>query len=306
MGLFERLISFYMIGLLVAQLHYLANNFTLFQFEKSTLIFLVSFILVDFSWYVYHYLGHKISIVWGVHLIHHIPEDFNLSVAFVNSPIGTIIRGGLYVILVVFGLPVEYVIISAYLKSAYQFFLHTELWSSIPILNYVLVMPNHHRVHHAKNEVYMDKNFGGVFIIWDKIFGTYQKEEEKPVYGITDSIIRKDFISVQLYYFKILAQNFKEFGFLVGLKMLFVNPDQQKYINESSAQDQDIIEEVLNHKSILIYGLVVLFLIIHFFIIKYSSSEIEAVFVVLGFMLILLINGKAIRSSLKGIQFGNK
>lgn len=306
MGLFERLISFYMIGLLVTQLHYLADHWVLIEMNSTLLVFLISFILVDLSWYIYHYLGHKVSVVWGVHLIHHIPEEFNLSVAFVNSPVGTIIRGGLYIALVLIGFPVEFVVTSAYLKSAYQFFLHTELWSSIPYFDQVFVMPKHHRVHHAKNDVYMDKNFGGVFIIWDRVFGTFQEETELPVYGITDSVIRKDFISVQLYYFRILLKNFKDFGLLTGLKMLLINPSNQKKLSENIDCNDEKQSKEINHNSLLIYSLVVLFLIIHFFIIQFSSSRIEALFVVLGFFLLLFINGKAIQSTFKEIQFKRK
>ena len=227
LGFFDRLMGLYLTErslILVEQV----VSWRLFPgIEKSIFAFVLAFIGVDFIWYLFHRMGHRVSLMWGIHLVHHQSDEYNLSVNFALSPLGFMVRSIMYSSLVFFGLPVEYVIMSGYLNAFYQYYLHTEFISTIPWLEHVLVMPDHHKVHHASNDVYLDKNYGGVFIFWDKLFGSFIAYDEKPDYGLTTELPQRDFINVQLFFFKKLYSNFRRYGLQRGLQLLWLGPEHQ-------------------------------------------------------------------------------
>lgn len=227
LGFFDRLLGLYLTERALLLVHE-ALNYRIFpSMEESWWVFALTFLAVDFIWYLFHLAGHRISLMWGIHLVHHQSEEYNLSVNFALSPLGFIVRSFMYSALVVIGMPVEFVIVSSYLNAFYQYYLHTEFIESIPVLERFLVMPAHHKVHHASNEQYLDKNYGGVFIFWDKLFGTYAPKVETPKYGLTTPLPHKDFINLQLFYFKKLLKNFKQFGWRKGFVLLFKGPEHQ-------------------------------------------------------------------------------
>jgi hypothetical protein len=223
--------------------------------------------------------------MWGIHLVHHHSEEFNLSVNFALSPLGFILRSFMYCVLVVFGLPVEYVILSSYLNAFYQYYLHTPFIKSIPILEKFLVMPAHHQVHHGSNEEYLDKNFGGVFIIWDRIFGTYQPLVKPVKYGLTSTLPHKDFVNLQLFYFKKLAVNFKTKGFKQGMRLLFVGPEHQ-------TPEVPSVLPVKSATSVskLILGIIV-YVIAYQTLIQIESFSWFLLVFMINFVAIMLING---------------
>ena len=133
----------------------------------------------------------------------------------------------MYSSLILLGFPIEFVVISIYLNAFYQFYLHTEFISSIPLLEKIFVMPDHHKVHHGSNPEYLDRNYGGVFIIWDKLFNTFAPLDKKPRYGLTNPMPHKDFLNIQLFFFKKLINNFQKFGIKRGFKLLFLGPEHQ-------------------------------------------------------------------------------
>lgn len=183
LGMIERLLALFFFYPFMEFLSPLYGD-PLFEMGKSGLTFIIGFILVDFAWYWFHFLAHKWNWLWLVHKAHHAPKSMDFSVAFVNHPIGTFLRGFIYLGIAKIGVPIEFVITAVYLKAFYQYFQHTELWNEIPVLSYVFVMPAHHRVHHSQNEIHLDKNFGGVFIFWDKLFGTYAKPAKNIQFGL--------------------------------------------------------------------------------------------------------------------------
>tara|TARA_Y100001934_G_C12296915_1_gene747905 strand:- start:342 stop:1184 length:843 start_codon:yes stop_codon:yes gene_type:complete len=183
LGMIERLLAlFFFHPFLNWVLHLYSEPF--FRLESNFNTFVIALILVDFSWYWFHFLAHKWNLLWFIHKAHHAPQKMNLSVAFVNHPIGTFLRGFIYCAIAQIGVPLELVLMAVYVKAFYQYFQHTELWNRIPVLDKILVMPSHHRIHHAANKDILDKNFGGIFIIWDKIFGTYLKNYDGIHYGL--------------------------------------------------------------------------------------------------------------------------
>jgi alkylglycerol monooxygenase len=146
---------------------------------------IVLFIAADFCYYWAHRKSHEINLFWGGHVVHHQSEDYNFSVALRQGSFQIIWTFGFYLPLAVIGFdPTQFVIASA-LVTVYQFWIHTETIGKLGWFEYVFNTPSHHRVHHGRDPKYIDKNHAGVFIIWDRMFGTFQVEEEKPVYGVT-------------------------------------------------------------------------------------------------------------------------
>lgn len=154
--------------------------------EDTITTYIVAFICIDFASYWIHRLNHKINIFWNQHVIHHSSEEFNLACALRQSISNLIGFGGLFLIpAALFGVPANVIMTLAPLHLFAQFWYHTQHIGKMGILEYILVTPSQHRVHHAINPIYIDKNLAAVFCIWDRFFGTFQEELETdpPVYG---------------------------------------------------------------------------------------------------------------------------
>lgn len=155
------------------------------KIEDSWLNYIILFIAYDFCYYWAHRMSHEINLLWSGHVVHHQSEDYNLAVALRQSWFQSIWTAPFYLPLAVIGFPTEMLIWVGAINLTYQFWIHTEAVGKLGILEYLMNTPSHHRVHHGRNAQYIDRNHAGVFIIWDKMFGTFEPENEKPVYGIT-------------------------------------------------------------------------------------------------------------------------
>jgi alkylglycerol monooxygenase len=140
----------------------------------------------DFCYYWAHRMGHEISILWAAHAVHHQSEDYNLSTALRQTSTGFLFSWIFYLPLFLLGMPFEVFVTVNALDLIYQFWVHTQLIGKMGWLDRILVTPSNHRVHHAQNDVYIDKNYGGILIIWDRLFGTFQEErdDEPVVFGV--------------------------------------------------------------------------------------------------------------------------
>lgn len=140
----------------------------------------------DFCYYWQHRLGHEISILWAAHAVHHQSEDYNLSTALRQTSTGFLFSWIFYLPLFLLGMPFEVFVAVNALDLIYQFWVHTQLVGKLGWVDRVMVTPSNHRVHHAQNETYIDKNYGGIFILWDRLFGTFQEEldAEPVVFGV--------------------------------------------------------------------------------------------------------------------------
>lgn len=144
------------------------------------------FVLVDFCYYWSHRFAHEVNILWAGHVVHHSSEEYNLPVALRQSALHGLMSWVFYIPLAFIGVPWRMFVACNALNLIYQFWIHTRAVSRLsPLGEYVLNTPSHHRVHHGVNPKYQDKNYAGVFITFDRWFGTFQVEEEEPVYGIT-------------------------------------------------------------------------------------------------------------------------
>ncbi|TGD75680.1 sterol desaturase family protein [Mangrovimicrobium sediminis] len=147
---------------------------------------LLALVLYDFCYYWLHRLGHERSILWAAHVAHHQSEEYNLSTALRQTSTGFLLGWVFYVPMYLLGIPAEVVVTAGAINLIYQFWVHTEHIPKLGWYEWVFVTPSNHRVHHAQNDIYMDRNYGGMFILWDRLFGTFQEElaEEPPVFGI--------------------------------------------------------------------------------------------------------------------------
>jgi alkylglycerol monooxygenase len=154
--------------------------------ESSALAWVAVFVLVDFCYYWSHRYAHEVNLLWAGHVVHHQSEEYNLPVALRQSALHGFFSWIFYIPLAVIGVPWRMYVACNALNLVYQFWIHTRAvgrmgWVTEGVMN----TPSHHRVHHGVNPKYQDKNYAGVFIVFDKWFGTFQVEEEEPLYGIT-------------------------------------------------------------------------------------------------------------------------
>jgi sterol desaturase/sphingolipid hydroxylase (fatty acid hydroxylase superfamily) len=178
------------LGISVAVLSYgwLVDRIALTTIESGWLTFLVAFIVLDFAGYWVHRIDHKINFFWNSHIVHHSSEEFNLACALRQS-ISSFVKLFSFLLIpaALLGVPAVVIATVAPIHLFAQFWYHTRHIGRMGFLEKILVTPSHHRVHHAINKEYLDKNLGQIFIIWDKLFGTFQVElpDVPPVYGIT-------------------------------------------------------------------------------------------------------------------------
>lgn len=164
------------------------QQLALFELSADSLwVWLVAFVFYDFCYYWNHRLGHERNVLWAAHSVHHQSEDYNLSTALRQTSTGFIFGWIFYLPMALAGVPPLVFLTVGALNLLYQFWVHTRHVPKLGWLEWVFITPSNHRVHHAQNPVYMDRNYGGVFILWDRLFGTFQEEldEEPVIFGVT-------------------------------------------------------------------------------------------------------------------------
>ena len=245
-GIAERLLDVWVTGLFFFIYDYLQKHFGLFHIEPGILLWIVLLLCTDFLWYWYHRLAHEINLFWAVHVVHHQSEDFNYTVSARITVFQAFVRTGFWAILPILGFPASMITSLLLVHGLYPFFIHTQLIGKLGLLEYILVTPSHHRVHHASNEKYLDKNYGDVFIIWDKLFGTFQKEKDevKIEYGLTHPLKSYSFL---WQHFHFLAELFlaarKTKGTLNKLKLIFGRPDLIDPQFREQAEDKLLVQK---------------------------------------------------------------
>ena len=140
----------------------------------------------DFCYYWFHRFSHEISVLWAAHAVHHQSEDYNLSTALRQTSTGFIFGWIFYLPLFVIGFPLEVLVTVNAVNLIYQFWVHTQVIRRMGVLDRILVTPSNHRVHHAQNERYIDRNYGGMLILWDRLFGTFEdeREDDPVIFGV--------------------------------------------------------------------------------------------------------------------------
>ncbi len=167
---------------------FLLKHLRIVTIQSTTLQYVIGFITIDFYAYWHHRWRHEYNIFWNEHVVHHSSEEYNLPVAL-RQTMSDFIQFFTFLLIpaAIFGIPEEVLVVLAVVMLFGGFWYHTQLIGKMGFLEKILVTPSHHRIHHAINPEYIDKNYGGITIIWDKLFGTFQEElpHIKPVYGMT-------------------------------------------------------------------------------------------------------------------------
>ncbi|NCF72725.1 MAG: hypothetical protein GWP67_04375 [Gammaproteobacteria bacterium] len=186
-GYFTKVVQYTIWGLVL-------SNFALFDIQRSWFdasvsgiaLWVLAAVLWDFCYYWSHRLGHEVSILWAAHAVHHQSEEYNLSTALRQTSSSFIFSWIFYVPLFLIGFPTDVLITVGALNLIYQFWVHTQHIRRLGVLDRILVTPSNHRVHHAQNQAYIDKNYGGIFILWDRLFGTFAEEadDEPVIFGV--------------------------------------------------------------------------------------------------------------------------
>ena len=185
-GMTNTLKSLMGLSIVILSYEWMEGKIGIFDIKSTPLLYLLAFIGLDFAGYWSHRFNHSINIFWNRHIVHHSSEEFNLSCAL-RQTISAFV--GVYFFLLIplalLGVPPIVIAITSPIHLFAQFWYHTRTIDRLGFLEHIIVTPSHHRVHHAINPIYIDKNFSEIFIIWDKWFGTFQEElpDVPPVYG---------------------------------------------------------------------------------------------------------------------------
>jgi len=201
-----------------------------FKLSHNLWVFVLTFIIADFIYYWFHRISHHWQPMWAFHMVHHSAMHMNLTSAYRLNWFSAIISPLFFIPAALLGMPADYIALSYGLNLAYQFFLHTEAVGKLGFIEKVMDTPSSHRVHHGSNTIYIDKNFGGVFIVWDRLFGTYQPETEKVNYGLTTGFLSYNPL-------KLVVQGFVDLLKCKKLiKPIVENKVEQKLVNISNNQ----------------------------------------------------------------------
>ena len=185
-GLISRFPTILNLGFQGLTFSYIAKNLNLFQLPVNSIFtWIFAFILYDFLYYWMHRLHHEFKLLWATHVVHHHGEEFNLSTALRQTSTGFLWKWIFFLPILLVGIPSSVFVAVGGLNLIYQFWVHTEHIGKMGWYEKIFITPSNHRIHHAKNPEYIDRNYGGVFILWDRLFGTYCEERDdlKPIYG---------------------------------------------------------------------------------------------------------------------------
>ena len=164
---------------------FLYESYALFELSTASWwTWVVGALAVDCAYYWYHRFSHRVNLGWATHVVHHQSEEYNLSVALRQPWFSRLYAWVFYLPLAILGFPLEVFVTTFAFNLLYQFWIHTETIDRMgTAFEWIFNTPSHHRVHHGTNPEYVDKNYGGILIIWDRLFGTFEVEVERPLYG---------------------------------------------------------------------------------------------------------------------------
>ena len=172
-------------------------------------VWVAALVAYDFLYYWYHRLGHEVNVLWAAHVVHHQSEEYNLSTALRQTSSSYLLSWVFYLPMALAGVPPEVFLVVSLIDLLYQFWIHTEQIRSLGVFDRIFASPSNHRVHHAVNDVYLDRNYGGILILWDRLFGTFQPELAGVpcVYGTRDPLRSWNPLWANLHTYAALARD---------------------------------------------------------------------------------------------------
>lgn len=226
-GVADQVVGIFTKVLIFAGYLWVYENFRLLDISsKSILAWVVLLFGVDFCYYWFHRASHRMNAPWAAHIVHHQSEEFNLAVALRQGTFQNWFSWLFYLPLGLIGFPPPMFLTMSAFDTLYQFWIHTRAIDKLGPLEWVMNTPSHHRVHHGRNPKYLDKNYAGIFIIWDRMFGTFEPEVEPVVYGVTEPLESWNPIWANFQYWAKLKDLTKKFPrFIDRVKLFFMPPE---------------------------------------------------------------------------------
>ena len=250
LGLLVILTGFFMKALALT-VYTMVYSVAIIKPAPSFILWIAAFFLCDFVLYIYHLLGHKTRLLWAAHVAHHSSLHYNLSVGFRINFIHLFYRFIFWAPLCLIGITPEMILLLESLTAIWNFLIHTEKIKKLGFPDLIFNTPSNHRVHHASNPEYIDKNLGGILVIYDRIFGTYAKETIPPVYGITHNIYSHDPEDVLFHEYKNVVREISNIkGLKNKIRFLFSKPGDDiiglKTVNRDKNESTTLYYSSLN------------------------------------------------------------
>jgi sterol desaturase/sphingolipid hydroxylase (fatty acid hydroxylase superfamily) len=199
-------------------------QYRLFSLPSNIFTGILLLFLFDFIFYWAHRFGHEVNLGWGGHIVHHSSEEYNLTVALRQPWFFSMMTFVMFLPIALFGFSPMLLLIVSGIDILYQFWIHTQFVPKLGFLEWFLNTPSHHRVHHGRNPQYIDKNYGGIFIIYDRLFGTFEEEKEEVVYGITTPLNSWNPSWANIHYYIDLWKQTKQMKTLKDKFLLWIKP----------------------------------------------------------------------------------
>lgn len=223
-GIGNGLLSLTVYGSIFIVTLWFAEQVALWHIPTNGYTWILALIAADFSYYWMHRIEHKVRFFWAIHSVHHSSIEFDLTTGLRLAWLEGLFEWIFFIPLVLLGFDLVQVTVSIIIVVAYQTWIHTEHIGKLGWLDKLLNTPSVHRVHHGSNRKYIDKNFGGIFMLWDKIFGTYQAEEEKVVYGLMSNIHTSNPIQINFYEWKMMFRDMQRTSKFKDKWFWMINP----------------------------------------------------------------------------------
>ena len=205
-GILSQISGMFMLALSVGIYVLVYDRFTLLSLRGDDWrVWVGALVAYDFFYYWNHRVDHEVGLFWAAHVVHHQSDNFNLSTALRQPSTGVLLGWIFYLPMAIAGVPPVVFVAVGLIDLLYQFWIHTELVGSLGWFDHVFASPSNHRVHHGVNDRYLDKNYGGILILWDRLFGTFEPEVEKPVFGVRGGLGTFDPLWANLSYYATMA-----------------------------------------------------------------------------------------------------
>lgn len=308
-GIAERLINLFITTAFYQVFYWVYVHYAIFNIPNNWMVWIGLMLATDLVWYWYHRLGHEINFLWAAHIVHHQSEEFNLTVSARITTFQSIIRNVFYAILPLIGFHPSMVFTILLVHGAYSFFTHTQMIGKLGWLEHILITPSLHGIHHASDEKYLDKNYGDVFTFWDKLFGTFQLEEEKPKYGLTHPLRSYSFLWQHFHYYLELAEACRRVkGFRAKARIFFGSPalldqDIRPVLEKKFLMHRAADVPQFKFRNYLNLQLIVSILLLTVFTALFSKLDVADKLFFTGFVLLTLINCGALMEQRKYIYY---
>lgn len=205
-GMLSVIVVFSTTGFFLGVLIFL-GQFAWLDIEPSAASWIALFLVCDLSYYLMHWLNHKVRFLWASHMVHHSSQELNYTTVFRGPVVYLSFRMVFWIPMVLIGFPPTMILVTDTAIQLYTVFTHTRTIGRLGVMEWIFNTPAHHRLHHASNTEYMDKNFGGVLILWDRLFGTIAREVTSPVFGLSETRNMHNPIRLLLFEWRAMASD---------------------------------------------------------------------------------------------------